>query len=414
METNNTILNQTNPVYNTAKLTLSILGSAGVPEAVVFADKLGFTEIRKEFDVHEKANSELPQAILQESRYEFLNRCVRKSNCKNVVDIACGFSPRGYALAKEGYNYLGLDLEASVGALNTIAKELQNENLPGSFRYEACDLTNPILFEKILDSIQGEVIIICEGLMPYLRYFEVKAVFEGIRSVLAKHGGKFYIADFMFTDIYIGVHISLLGKFKGMRALLKMARTTGKKSDIKWDDALIERNGSPKARELAKNIGLDIEMVPYFTEDESLNVWKLLNEKKFNKVKKSLLKTEGWSMTANTSFKNNDTSANAEARFEKQYKIEDDILKVKVIGRIDSTTSTEFLSSFNEAKDAAPYSKIQIDMSELQYISSAGLRVLMIMKKTLEEDKKISCLGVQDIVKDIFATTGYYSIVEIL
>jgi len=54
---------------------------------------------------------------------------------------------------------------------------------------------------------------------------------------------------------------------------------------------------------------------------------------------------------------------------------------VKAIGRIDSNTAPQLAEAFDAINDAGRF-KIVFDMSEVDYISSAGLRVMINVQKT--------------------------------
>ena len=50
---------------------------------------------------------------------------------------------------------------------------------------------------------------------------------------------------------------------------------------------------------------------------------------------------------------------------------------------------------------------IAVDCSDLQYVSSAGLRVLLMMYKSLENKDNFQMTGVTDAVREILQTTGF-------
>lgn len=408
----NILLDQTNPVYNTAKLTLSILSKAGVPEAIDFAERLGFTNIRKNFDVNEENGSELPQAILQEARYEFLNRIIRESNCKNIVDIACGFSPRGYIMAKEGYHYRGIDLEASVNALSGIAAELSKEGLKGSLSYAACDLTNPDALMHTLEDIEGEILIVCEGLMMYLKPYEGRSLFEGLNRVLTVHGGRFVTPDFEIGNIYKGVHFALFGKEEGMRVLMAMANTTSSKADNKWSGNISSKESNSEKVLLEEK--LIVERIDFYNDSEKCHVFDLMKEDKAAKVKAALKTMKGWSITAEKKQEesNNKNHAAYDGPYKTEYTIKEDILTLTVYGRVDSITSNDLLAKYNNICETSQYKSILFDCTNLTYISSAGLRVLLIMKKNLPNGE-LYLKNASDSVIEILETTGFDSIVNI-
>lgn len=113
---------KTNPVMDTARLTLSQLAAAGIREAEDCAQKLGLTQAMENYDVAREKIA--PFAVMQEARFQFMNHYFRQANCRNIVDIACGFSPRGMLMARQGYDYLGLDLQAAVAAMSKAAADV--------------------------------------------------------------------------------------------------------------------------------------------------------------------------------------------------------------------------------------------------------------------------------------------------
>ena len=81
-------------------------------------------------------------------------------------------------------------------------------------------------------------------------------------------------------------------------------------------------------------------------------------------------------------------------------------------GRLDTTTSNEldnYYKSMNVTKD-----KLVIDFKDLEYISSAGLRVLLAIKKDLEaKGKGLVIRNINDVVKEVFNVTGFINILNI-
>lgn len=78
---------------------------------------------------------------------------------------------------------------------------------------------------------------------------------------------------------------------------------------------------------------------------------------------------------------------------------------LKAIGRIDTTNATvaekALTSSLEKAKNLA------LDMTQLEYTSSAGLRVMLrIGKKAKKTNKQFVFCGVTGMVKEIFEDSG--------
>ena len=89
-----------------------------------------------------------------------------------------------------------------------------------------------------------------------------------------------------------------------------------------------------------------------------------------------------------------------------------DWLIFQAIGRIDTSTAKDAESAALSA--FAKTSKMAFDMSQLEYISSAGLRVLLRLGKTAKRGKKIFVLsGVSGLVKEILEDSGTDTLFEV-
>ena len=83
-----------------------------------------------------------------------------------------------------------------------------------------------------------------------------------------------------------------------------------------------------------------------------------------------------------------------------------DVNEVKLVGRLDVKAANEAGAAFAEAAAAAP--NIVLDMSELDYIASAGLRALKRLRGTVRENGgTLTLRGVQDDVMEVFEMTGF-------
>ena len=80
-------------------------------------------------------------------------------------------------------------------------------------------------------------------------------------------------------------------------------------------------------------------------------------------------------------------------------------------GRLDTGTAPELEKVLNESLDQVK--ALTIDMSALEYISSAGLRTLLSAKKALYNKGTIKIVNPNDIVKEVFTVTGFSNIFDI-
>ncbi|MEN6349590.1 MAG: STAS domain-containing protein [Syntrophomonas sp.] len=83
-------------------------------------------------------------------------------------------------------------------------------------------------------------------------------------------------------------------------------------------------------------------------------------------------------------------------------------------GRLDSSTSSELEKVFLKIMEAGE-KNILVDFAGMDYISSAGLRVLlMAAKKTSKLGGKVVLTALSDNVKEVFDIAGFSSIFTIL
>lgn len=91
-----------------------------------------------------------------------------------------------------------------------------------------------------------------------------------------------------------------------------------------------------------------------------------------------------------------------------QKTINDGIITIKIIGRLDTSNSTQL---DEEVKELKGEDKLILDFSELEYLSSVGLRILLSLKKKLKDNIKI--INVNEFVREVFDMTGFSDIFEI-
>ncbi len=93
--------------------------------------------------------------------------------------------------------------------------------------------------------------------------------------------------------------------------------------------------------------------------------------------------------------------------------IEDNTIIVKPIGRLDSVTSPDFERKM-EKYLKSPESNLLLDFDDLDYISSAGLRVVLNAAKIFREvEFQFAACNMQDHVREVFEISGFDSFVTI-
>lgn len=89
------------------------------------------------------------------------------------------------------------------------------------------------------------------------------------------------------------------------------------------------------------------------------------------------------------------------------FREEKDIFIGSISGRLDTATAGAFDQQFRKSY-GNKNSSVVLDLSELSYVSSAGLRSLLVVAKTIAAaQKKFAIFGVQDTVREILAVSGF-------
>ena len=86
-------------------------------------------------------------------------------------------------------------------------------------------------------------------------------------------------------------------------------------------------------------------------------------------------------------------------------------MTVSIAGRVDTTTAPKLESELME--DISGITALTLDFSGVEYISSAGLRVLLVMQKLMNKQGKMVINNVNDEIMEIFEVTGFVDILTI-
>ena len=80
-------------------------------------------------------------------------------------------------------------------------------------------------------------------------------------------------------------------------------------------------------------------------------------------------------------------------------------LTLKLRGRLDTSTAPELEAELKNCLEGVQ--SLTLDLKELEYISSAGLRVLLSAQKTMNKQGSMVVRNVNPIVRDVFDITGF-------
>ena len=91
--------------------------------------------------------------------------------------------------------------------------------------------------------------------------------------------------------------------------------------------------------------------------------------------------------------------------------IEDKRLVIALAGRLDTSTAPQLETELKDCLDGVE--ALTLDFENLDYISSAGLRVLLSAQKTMNRQGEMKVIHVNETISEIFEITGFTDVLTI-
>lgn len=91
---------------------------------------------------------------------------------------------------------------------------------------------------------------------------------------------------------------------------------------------------------------------------------------------------------------------------------ENGTLRIALEGRLDTNTAPQLETELKTSLSGI--TELELDFSGLEYISSAGLRVLLAAQKTMSRQGKMTIRNVNETIMEVFEITGFVEILTIV
>ena len=85
--------------------------------------------------------------------------------------------------------------------------------------------------------------------------------------------------------------------------------------------------------------------------------------------------------------------------------------ELKIIGRLDTTTAPELEATIDGCVEGIK--ELVLDCGELEYVSSAGLRVILKAQKLMNSQGTMKLTSVNETIMEVFDITGFADILTI-
>ena len=174
-----------------------------MPTAIVTSYPRTFTDIPYEKEIYNWLVQNCNQKVVlnkkmapdMEARYKLTNLLLNRTNIKQVLEIAAGYSSRGIIYSQKGYNYIEMDLEeVSTNKKKAIESILK---IPPNLKIMSGNALNMQDFKKCEKFLNDKdpIVVINEGLMRYLTFKEKEIVAKNVYNILKKYNGIWINCD---------------------------------------------------------------------------------------------------------------------------------------------------------------------------------------------------------------------------
>ncbi len=409
------ILEQTNPVFNTAKMTLFLLAGNGDADAAAISAHLGLTLEQTQNSENTTASQEqiIAGNLNMENRFKTMGVLSEQSGCPVHVDLPCGYTPRFLHDARAGRRYIGMDLPAVISEMKEVAESMLSEEEKKLVSFQAVDATNFATLDAALEGVEGPICITTEGLLMYFTDSETEVFLDNIRLLLEKHGGCWLTADPEITLAYIMALRAVCGE-RFMEVMNNARQQVLDKANLSVGGNKMMalppdvEGGIKRAMMLLAKHGMKAErMVIADYMPEMVTLRKIPEQAE--QYKAVMKQCANWKVTLLNPARKLDTSAVTSKDFDASADLRDGMMTLCLKGRLDTMTAPDLLAFYEKNKENLQ--GVRVDCGALDYISSAGLRVLLMMHKGCSNG--VTLQNVNALVTEILEQTGFDSILTV-
>ena len=236
--------------------------------------------------------------------------------------------------------------------------------------------------------------------MQYLSADEAEQFIGGIRQVLSGHGGAWYSSDWSVD--YEQFSTRNMSSPEGVKYYNETRRQIMKSSNV-FNEGVSFLSEDEK-QSFLESQGLKVEKLPFYYGDENLAMLRAVAPDKMDAIMDQLKKSSFWKMTLDESsaVREKITGAKEIDNLHVDCSAAGSRLICRIAGRIDTISAPALLEVLEKNGDG--FEELSVEAERLEYLSSAGLRVLMMASKKFG---KMSIRHASDAVKKIFADSGF-------
>jgi anti-anti-sigma factor len=303
---------------------------------------------------------------------------------------------------------VGLDLPAAIAEAEPAIMELIPPEKRNLVKFAGVDATNYETLKEALAEETGEFCITTEGLLMYFTDSEAGMFCDNIRRLLETHGGCWITVDPEISLIYLMILKTICADLiqeireKGQKRVAEKSDVDVGVRSLVLDVTDFQKSTMKGMAFLAKH-GLKAERMIVADHLPDISSFAKTSPEQAETIKEDMKKCAIWKITLADNAKQLDTSDAGSKNFNVAAELESGMLKMSLHGRLDTITAPDLLTFYEKHKDEIKTANI--DCKNLDYVSSAGLRVLLIMHKGC--DGGVTLKNINTTVEEILDQTGF-------
>jgi anti-anti-sigma factor len=306
-----------------------------------------------------------------------------------------------------------MDLPAVISEMTEVAESMLSEEEKKLVSFQAVDATNFATLDAALEGVKGPLCITTEGLLMYFTNSETEVFLDNIRLLLEKHGGCWLTADPEITLAYIMALRAVCGE-RFMEVMNNARQQVSDKANLSVGGNKMMalppdvEGGIKGAMMLLAKHGMKAERMVIADYMPEMVTLKKIPEQA-EQYKAVMKQCANWKVTLLNPAQKLDTSAVASKAFDASADLQDGMMTLRLKGRLDTMTAPDLLAFYEKNRESLR--GVRVDCGELDYISSAGLRVLLMMHKSCSSG--VALQNVNALVTEILEQTGFDSILTV-
>ena len=239
---------------------------------------------------------------------------------------------------------------------------------------------------------------------------EVDTVIANIQCLLREHGGCWITPDPEYALQFCGTFRAVFGEESLAKLMATKDEAQGQSAVAALGNAfIIEPTDIPasqaRAEALLAKHSLKAEKVNLGEHMPELSVYKQLAPEQIVRFKEAMRHCHYWVITLDEAKEIQTDKPREEQPFELQYTVKKGMLHLALHGRLDTISAPKLLLAWEEANADGRVEGVRIDCAQLEYISSAGIRLLLEMQENCS--RHIVFSGARAKVKEILQQKGF-------